>query len=57
MSNELAGRVILITGAARGLGRATAERFLDSGASVAVNVRTKERAEALAQSSATVPSP
>ena len=49
MEQDFAGRVVLITGAARGLGRATAERFLDRGAQVAVNVRTAERAETLAQ--------
>ena len=48
MAEDFAGRVVLITGASRGLGRATAERFLDRGAQVAVNVRTPERAETLA---------
>jgi NAD(P)-dependent dehydrogenase (short-subunit alcohol dehydrogenase family) len=43
------GRVALITGAARGLGRAAAERLLARGASVAVNVRDPKRAEALAR--------
>ncbi|HMH42237.1 MAG TPA: SDR family NAD(P)-dependent oxidoreductase [Pyrinomonadaceae bacterium] len=47
MVQDFAGRVVLITGASRGLGRATAERFLERGAQVAVNVRTPERAEAL----------
>jgi 3-oxoacyl-[acyl-carrier protein] reductase len=41
--------VVLITGAARGLGRATAEGFLARGARVAVNVRTPDRAESLAR--------
>ena len=41
------GRVALITGAARGLGRAAAERLLARGASVAVNVRDPKRADAL----------
>jgi len=48
MAQDFAGRVVLITGAGRGLGRATAERFLERGAQVAVNVRTSERAETLA---------
>lgn len=38
------GRVVLVTGASRGLGRATATRFLELGAQVAVHVRTAERA-------------
>ena len=38
--NDFAGRVAIITGAARGLGRAAAERLHERGASVAVNVRS-----------------
>ena len=47
-SGALAGRVALVTGAARGLGRAAAEHLLASGARVAVNVHRPEQAEALA---------
>src|ERR1041384_7107516 len=46
---DFAGRVAIITGAWRGLGRATAERLHERGASVAVNVRDRERAETLAK--------
>ena len=49
MSADFTNRVILITGASRGLGRATAERFLARGARVAVHVRTPERAGATAR--------
>jgi NAD(P)-dependent dehydrogenase (short-subunit alcohol dehydrogenase family) len=45
-----AGRVAIVTGAARGLGRAAALRLHELGASVAVNVRDAERAGALAES-------
>jgi len=38
---DFEGRVAIITGAARGLGRAAAERLHERGASVAVNVRRK----------------
>jgi NAD(P)-dependent dehydrogenase (short-subunit alcohol dehydrogenase family) len=49
MRIDFSGRVALITGASRGLGRATAARLLEQGARVAVNVRTAERAEATAR--------
>src|SRR3984893_12936128 len=45
---DFVGRVAIITGAWRGLGRAAAERLHERGGSVAVNVRDRERAEALA---------
>src|SRR5258707_12560062 len=49
MNNDFTGRVAIITGAWRGLGRAAAERLHERGASVAVNVRDPERAESLAR--------
>ncbi len=39
---ELAGLVAVVTGGSRGFGRATAERFLHAGASVAICSRTSE---------------
>ena len=48
IADEFAGRVALITGAARGLGLAAAERFLAGGARVVINVRRPEQAAAVA---------
>jgi NAD(P)-dependent dehydrogenase (short-subunit alcohol dehydrogenase family) len=45
----LAGRVAIVTGAARGLGRAAAERLLADGARVALNVHRPEQVPALAR--------
>ncbi|HTJ23355.1 MAG TPA: SDR family NAD(P)-dependent oxidoreductase [Gemmatimonadaceae bacterium] len=49
MIDQFTGRVVLVTGASRGLGRATAKEFLARGASVAVHARTEDRADALAR--------
>src|SRR3954465_6431677 len=47
-AQDFGGRVVIVTGAWRGLGRAAAERFHERGAAVAVNVRDPTRAESLA---------
>jgi len=46
---DFRGRVAIVTGAARGLGRAAAERLYERGASVAVHVRDLERAAVVAR--------
>src|SRR5207245_8074656 len=48
-NTDFAGRVAVVTGAWRGLGRAAAARLHERGALVAVNVRNRKRAEALAK--------
>jgi 3-oxoacyl-[acyl-carrier protein] reductase len=48
-SQDFLGRVAIVTGASRGLGLAAAARLLERGASVAVNVRSAERARATAR--------
>ena len=50
MTADFTGRVAIVTGAARGLGRAAAERLHQRGASVVVQVRDQTRADALARS-------
>jgi NAD(P)-dependent dehydrogenase (short-subunit alcohol dehydrogenase family) len=45
---DFSGRVAIVTGAARGLGRAVATRLHARGAAVALNVRDRDRSEAAA---------
>ncbi len=46
---DFAGRVAIVTGASRGLGRAAATRLYERGATVAVNVRDPARADEVCQ--------
>ena len=48
-TGDFAGRVAIVTGAARGLGRAAAARLHQRGASVVVNVRDAARGEQVAR--------
>jgi 3-oxoacyl-[acyl-carrier protein] reductase len=43
---DLSGRVAVVTGASRGIGRATAESFLKAGCSVILNARASDEASA-----------
>jgi len=49
LSRSVADRVVLITGAASGMGRATAHLFADEGARVAVTDLDKERVDAVVE--------
>src|SRR5687768_5775933 len=49
MSNRLAGKVAIITGATSGIGEATARRFAAEGARLIIAGRTTEKGEALAK--------
>ena len=49
MAGEFDGKVVVVTGAGRGIGKATAARFANEGASVALIARSKEVVEAAAR--------
>src|SRR5579864_1770048 len=47
---DFTGRVAIVTGASRGIGRAAATRLYERGAAVAVNARDETRAQAVVDS-------
>lgn len=49
MANELAGKVVAITGASSGIGEAVALKVVEAGGAVALGARRTERIEALAE--------
>jgi NADP-dependent 3-hydroxy acid dehydrogenase YdfG len=49
MTDNIKGKVVLITGASSGLGEATARRLSSEGATVVLGARRKDRIEALAR--------
>lgn len=49
MANELAGKVVAITGASSGIGEAVALKMVEAGGAVALGARRTERIEALAE--------
>src|SRR5215207_2369180 len=48
LTGQLAGRVTVVTGSTRGIGRAMAQRFAAEGATVVVHGRRREDAEQVA---------
>lgn len=49
MSNNIAGKVVVITGASSGLGEATARHLAALGASVVLGARRRERLDRLVE--------
>lgn len=49
MSNDIAGKIIVITGASSGLGEATARLLADRGASLVLGARRRDRIQSLAR--------
>ena len=48
MNGEFTGKVVVVTGASSGIGRATAELFAESGARVAIFARSREKLNTIA---------
>ncbi|HEV8659543.1 MAG TPA: SDR family oxidoreductase [Thermoanaerobaculia bacterium] len=48
MNSEFGGKVVVVTGASSGIGRATAEMFVERGARVAIFARSREKLNTIA---------